>query len=139
MKIANAGGDQPGDGNQPGSGEASSPGEKDPGKDPSSGTNTTVSAPDKAVIKSAKSKKAGTVTIKMKSPKADGYEVACALSKKKLSKVKKYKTFTKTKFNVTKLKKGKTYFIKIRAFKKDAAGKRTYGKWSKVKKVKVKK
>jgi uncharacterized repeat protein (TIGR02543 family) len=121
---------------------------KNDGTDPASGSTgtdgknqnpgTTITAPAKAVIKSAKSKKAGAVTIKMKSPKADGYEVAYALSKKKLSKVKKFKTYTKTNFTIKKLKKGKTYFIKIRAFKKGADGKRIYGKWSKVTKIKVK-
>ena len=39
---------------------------------------------------------------------------------------------------IKKLKKKKTYFIRIRAYK-IADGKKVYGKWSSVKKVKVKK
>jgi uncharacterized repeat protein (TIGR02543 family) len=100
--------------------------------------NTGAIAPDKAVIKSVTNKKAGAITIKMKSPEADGYEVAYALSKKKLSKVKKFKTFTKTNFTIKKLKKGKSYFIKVRAYKL-SGGKKVYGAWSKAKKVKIKK
>ena len=35
------------------------------------------------------------------------------------------------------LKKGKTYFVRIRAYKK-VSGKKIYGKWSKIKKAKMK-
>ena len=41
------------------------------------------------------------------------------------------------KLTVKKLKKGKTYFVRIRAFQKTANGK-TYGSWSGVKKIKIK-
>lgn len=43
-----------------------------------------------------------------------------------------------TSVTLRKLKKKKTYFIRIRAYK-IADGKKVYGKWSSVKKVKVKK
>nr|MCR4689782.1 calcineurin-like phosphoesterase [Lachnospiraceae bacterium] len=70
--------------------------------------------------------------------KVDGYEVISATSKKKLAKVKKAKSFTKTTIKLTKLKKGKTYYIKVRAYKFDGEEK-VYGKWSRVKKIKIKK
>ena len=38
---------------------------------------------------------------------------------------------------IEKLKKGKTYFIKVRAYNKNADNSLVYGKWSKVKKVKI--
>ena len=43
-----------------------------------------------------------------------------------------------TSVTLRKLKKKRTYFIRIRAYKM-ADGKKVYGKWSLVKKVKVKK
>ena len=104
---------------------------------------TEIAIPGKVTIGSAKNNKKGTVTIKIKTkktdPKVEGYEVVSAISKKKLSKVKKGKTFKKASIKLTKLKKGKTYFIKVRAFNKDAEGKNVYGEWSKVIKIKVKK
>ena len=47
------------------------------------------------------------------------------------------KSFTATASTVKKLKSGKTYQVKVRAFKK-VSGKTYNGAWSKVKKVKVK-
>ena len=35
------------------------------------------------------------------------------------------------------LKKGKTYYVKVRGYKKDSTGNKKYGKYSKVKTVKV--
>ena len=36
-----------------------------------------------------------------------------------------------------KLKKGKTYYVRVRAYKKDSTGRKVYGKYSKVMKVKI--
>ncbi len=91
------------------------------------------------MIKSVKNNKTKNLTIKLKAMKADGYEVATATSSKKLKKAKKGKNFTKAKIVLKKMKKGKTYFIKVRAYNKDANGKKVYGKWSKVKRIKVRK
>ena len=38
---------------------------------------------------------------------------------------------------ITGLKKGKTYYVKVRAFKTDSAGRRIYGPYSSVKTVKI--
>lgn len=88
-------------------------------------------------VKNAKGKKA-VVTWKKVSGVA-GYQVWYSPSKKfkgaKKATVKKGKTVKKT---LTKLKKGTTYYVKVRAYKK--VGKKTYySAWSTVKSVKVKK
>lgn len=68
---------------------------------------------------------------------AAGYKVLYTTDKKFKKGVKTVST-KKTKCVSKKLKKGKKYFIKVRAFKKDKDGKTVYGKYSAVKKVKVK-
>lgn len=65
-----------------------------------------------------------------------GYQIQYATNKK-FKKAKK-KTVKSTFVTLKKLKKKKTYFIRIRAYK-IVVGKKVYGKWSSVKKVKVKK
>ena len=82
-------------------------------------------------------KKKMTVSWK-KDSKAGGYEIKYATSKKfkkaKTVKIKSYKTAKKV---ISKLKSKKTYYVKVRAFKK-VGGKTYYGSYSSVKKVKVK-
>ena len=41
--------------------------------------------------------------------------------------------------HVSGLTKGKTYYVKVRAYKTDSTGQAVYGKYSAVKKVKIKK
>ncbi|MCR4690572.1 MAG: DUF6273 domain-containing protein [Lachnospiraceae bacterium] len=123
--------------------------ETDPKTDPKTDPETDPTAqrevvtPHKVKLKSAKNNKKGTVTIKIKvrktDPKPEGYELASSTSRKKLTRVKKVKRFKKTSFKLRKLKKGKTYYIRVRAFNKDAEGNRIYGKWSKSKAVKIRK
>ena len=85
----------------------------------------------------AKSKKKATVTWK-KVAKATGYQVQYSVSKKFTNaKAKKIKGIKNTKITLTKLKAKKTYFVRIRTYRK--VGKVTYySAWSKVKKTKVK-
>jgi len=67
--------------------------------------------------------------------KASGYQFVYATNKK----VKKNKITTTVKKNsitIKKLKKGKTYYYKVRSFKVKN-NKKVYGKWSSVKKIKV--
>ena len=91
----------------------------------------------KAVIKSVKNKKGKKAVIRWKKVKgASGYQIAYAVNKK--FKKKKTKSVTKTTVTLKKLKKKKTYYIKVRAYKK-IKGEKVYGKWSNVKKVKIKK
>ena len=82
-----------------------------------------------------KTKKAKISWKKVKG--AAGYKVIYATDKKFKKGVKKIST-KKTKCVSKKLKKGKKYFVKVRAYKKDKTGKIVYGKYSAVKKVKVK-
>jgi uncharacterized repeat protein (TIGR02543 family) len=70
---------------------------------------------------------------------AKGYQIAYSTSKKFTKKTTKYKNTSGTSKTVTKLKPGKTYYVKTRAYKKDSAGKKVYGKYSKVRKLKLKK
>lgn len=90
---------------------------------------------DKIAFKSAKAgKKKATLKWK-KAAGAKKYQVYRA--NKKNGKFKKVVTVKKTSFVNKKLKKGKTYFYKVRAIAK-ADGKTYKGAFSKVKKVKVK-
>ena len=91
----------------------------------------------KVVISSIKNKKGRKIAISWKkTTKAKAYQVAYDTSKK--FKNKKTKKVTKSKITLTKLKIGKTYFIRVRAVTIES-GKKVYSKWSKVKKIKVKK
>ena len=71
---------------------------------------------------------------------ADGYEIAYSkgvnFGKKKTT-VKSYNA-AKNVRTIKKLKKGKRYFVKVRAYKMNGTQK-VYGKWSQVKVVKIKK
>lgn len=55
--------------------------------------------------------------------------------------MKSAKTVTSSKKTktISKLSKGKKYYVRVKAYKKDSTGKKVAGKWSKVKKVKVSK
>lgn len=80
----------------------------------------------------------GKLKIKWKKvPGADGYEIRYAANKK-VRKPKRKTTGSKT-LTVKKLKKGKTYYVKIRAYRTDSAGKKVYGAYSKTRKVKIEK
>ena len=98
----------------------------------------TVIAPKKAVLKKVKAtgKKKVKIIVKKTSEKINGYEVI--LSKKKNFKKAKKVTTKENVVTVKKLKAGKKYFVKVRAFKK-VGNKKIYGKYSTVKKVIVKK
>lgn len=91
---------------------------------------TKMKVPAKVKISSAKNLKGKKIAIKWKKvKKATKYQVKAVLGNKVIT-----KTTTKTSYTIKKLKKKKTYKIYVRAFNK--AG---YGKWSKAKKVTVKK
>ena len=98
----------------------------------------TAIAPKKAVLKKVKAtgKKKVKIIVKKTSEKINGYEVILS-TKKNFKKVKKVTTKENV-VAVKKLKAGKKYFVKVRAFKK-VGNKKIYGKYSTVKKVIVKK
>lgn len=92
---------------------------------------------------SLKAKADGTkikVTWKKQTKETSGYEVQYADNKKfkkaTTQKIKKNKTTSV--LLKKKIKKGKTYFVRIRSFK-TVSGKKIYSTWSKAKKVKIKK
>ena len=97
-----------------------------------------VAAPKKAVIKNVKAlgKKKVKVSVRKTSEKVSGYEIALS-TKKNFKNAKKVIT-KKNVVTVKKLKAGKKYFVKARAFKK-VGNKKIYGKYSTVKKVVIKK
>ncbi len=93
-------------------------------------------------ITSAKSAASGKVTVKWKkNAKATGYEIQYSTNKKfakAAAKSRKVKKASKTKEIISRLKKGKTYYVRARTYKK-VAGKTYYSGWSNKKKVKIKK
>ena len=95
-------------------------------------------APKKTVVKKVKAlgKKKIKITVKKSSEQVSGYEVILS-TKKNFKKAKKITT-KKNVVTVKKLKAGKKYFVKVRAFKK-VGNKKIYGNYSTVKKVIVKK
>jgi len=81
------------------------------------------------------------VTVKCKMVNSgDYYQIQYSLNKKFSKKQTKSKTlFAKTKTTLKGLKKGKTYYVRVRAYCVTFGGKIVYGKFSKVKKIKIKK
>ncbi len=98
-----------------------------------------LAKPAKAVISSLKSSKSKTFVVKWKKvTNAAGYQIVYSTSSKftgsKSTSVSK-SSLSKT---VKSLKSKKTYYVKVRAYRKDAKGNKIYGSYSAVKKVKVK-
>lgn len=99
----------------------------------------TLSKPGKVTISSLKSTKTKTMTVKWKKlSSVAGVQIRYAAN----SKFTGSKTVTASKSataaTIKGLKKGKTYYVKARAYKSDVKGNKIYGSYSTVKKVKVK-
>lgn len=107
--------------------------EKDPVTEPAK-----VSKPIKAKITKLTTNKKHQIKVTWKKQKAAGYQVCYSTTKAFKTKtrvlIKNSKTTSKT---ISKLKKGKTYYVKVRAYKV-FDGKRVYGSFSTVKKIKCK-
>lgn len=97
-------------------------------------TKVTVAKASVKTLKSSAKKKA-TVTVNSVSG-AKGYQIVYSRSKT-FSKKKTVTTTSKTK-TLTGLTSGKTYYVKVRAYKVDSTGKKVYGSYSTVKKITVK-
>ena len=97
-----------------------------------------VTEPAKVSGVKVKNNKKGKTTVSWKKVKdASGYELQYATSKKfKNSKMKGTK---KTTVTIKKLKKKKTYYFRVRAYRTIKGKEVVYGKWSGVKKIKIKK
>ena len=102
---------------------------------------TTVKKPAKAAIKKVKNykykKNSFTVSWK-KVSKARGYQVQIATNQK-FRKNKKTRNSYGRSYVFSKLKAGKTYYVRVRAYVYDDNYKKIYGSWSKTKKIKMKK
>lgn len=118
--------------------QTSSSGTGNAGKKQSTSSKTVkVKAPSKVKLTSAKNGKGKKLTVKWKKVTgAKGYQLQYAMNKK--FKKKKSVQTKKTKYTIKKLKKKKTYYIRVRAYKMNGK-KKVYGRWSTVKKVKIKK
>lgn len=95
--------------------------------------------PKKVSISSVKSSASGKMTVKIKkNSSASGYEIRYSL-KANMSSSKKT-SVTDTSKTISKLKKGKKYYVQVRMYQKESvSGKKSYGAWSKTKSVKIKK
>ena len=118
--------------------QTSSSGTGNAGKKQSTPSKTVkVKAPSKVKLTSAKNGKGKKLTVKWKKVTgAKGYQLQYAMNKK--FKKKKSVQTKKIKYTIKKLKKKKTYYIRVRAYKMNGR-KKVYGKWSTGKKVKIKK
>jgi hypothetical protein len=102
-------------------------------------TKTFNIVPKKATLSSVKSPKTKTVKVTWKKDsQATGYQIVYSTSSKfkssKTVNISKNSTTSKT---ISKLTKGKTYYVKVRSYK-TIDGKKVYGAYSTVKKIKCK-
>lgn len=90
----------------------------------------------KAVIKKLKKASKTKIKIYMKNTeKVKGYQILISTDKK-FKKNQKQVNTTKQSTIITKLKKGKTYYVKVRAYKWNGQ-KKVYGQYSNIKKIKM--
>ncbi|MGN0532455.1 MAG: fibronectin type III domain-containing protein [Eubacterium sp.] len=101
-------------------------------------TVSSVTKPNKVTIKTPTTNTKHQITIKWnKMSRVSGYQTQIC-SNKSCSKVIRTNSVTgysKTSYTAGNLKKGKTYYVRVRAFK-TVNSKRTYGAWSSVKSIK---
>jgi len=96
-----------------------------------------LTAPAKAKVSSATNSSSKAVTVKYgKVKNAGGYQIQYSTSSK--FKNPKTKSVTKTSAKITKLSKNKTYYFRVRAYRKYGSIK-VYGAWSNAKSVKIRK
>lgn len=96
-----------------------------------------VNTPKKVKIKLAKSTKQKKITYKWKKVNCTGYQYQWSTSKN-FKKNYLTKTTKNTSVTIKTSKSKKTYYVRVRAYVKHPNGTKYYGKWSTVKKVKVK-
>lgn len=96
-----------------------------------------VTNPRKVQTKLAKSTKKRKITFKWKKTTGTGYQYQWSTSKN-FKKNYLTKTTKKTSVTISTSKSRKTYYVRVRAYKTHSNGTKYYGKWSTVKKVKVK-
>lgn len=100
---------------------------------------TKVTKPAQVLSTSLEVSKKGQLTVSVKKVKgATGYEIAYSTNKKFPASATKKVRMTALKKTLKNLKSGKTYYVKIRAYKTDSSGNRVYGAYSVVKNISVK-
>lgn len=98
-----------------------------------------VKRPKKESTPSAVSKKSGQLQVKYKKISGvKGYQIGYSMKKDFSSGVKKINTSATSK-TIKNLKKGKTYYVRVRAYQVDSAGNKIYGAYSSKKRIKIKK
>ncbi len=100
---------------------------------------TKVDKPSKVKAPSLKSKKVGQLVVSFKKiAGVKGYEIAYSTNKKFPSSSTKKVVSASAKKTLKKLKSGKKYYVRVRAYKVDSTGKKIYGAYSKAESRKVK-
>lgn len=100
----------------------------------------TVTKPGKVTITSASNKSGRKAALKWKKIKnVAGYQISYSTSKKFTNSKKLTMKSSKTSNTISKLKKNKTYYFRMRAYKKNTDGSKLYGSYGSTKKVKIKK
>ncbi|MCM1256943.1 MAG: leucine-rich repeat protein [Roseburia sp.] len=98
-----------------------------------------VKKPGKVKSLSVKSKKTGKLLITYKKVKnASGYELSYSTTSGFKPKNTKKTYVSSLKKEIRKLKKGKTYYVRVRAYAEDSTGKKYYGGYSAKKRIKIK-
>ncbi len=102
-------------------------------------TKTFIIKPKKAAVKKLSSPKTRQlkVAIKQSAGGVTGYQITYSTSKKFTKKTTKSVRITSTSRTIKNLKKGKTYYVKVRAYKK-TGGVRYFSSYSAVKKLRIK-
>ncbi len=134
-----SGGQSTNPGITPGTGAAVNPVEKpDSGKQPAETEPAQPKKLGKPKVKKLKNKKGRKVTLILakKISGADGYQAAYAA--KPSMKGQKKKSFQGTSVTIKSLKKGKTYYFRVRAYTMKN-GKKVYGSWGSKKSIKIRK
>lgn len=96
-----------------------------------------VTVPKKVSNKSAKSKKSRRINYSFKKVSATGYQYQWSTHKNFKSNFLTKNTKS-TKITIKTAQSRRRYYVRVRAYKTEQGGKKIYGKWSNVKRVKVK-
>ena len=96
-----------------------------------------VTVPKKVSNKSAKSKKSRRITYSFKKVNATGYQYQWSTHRNFKSNFLTKNTKS-TKVTIKTAQSRRRYYVRVRAYKTERGGKKIYGKWSNVKRVRVK-
>lgn len=88
----------------------------------------TVKKASKPTLRSTKSRQLRVICKKVSG--AAGYQIRYSTSSRFTAKATRTVSQTKLTRTITKLKSGKKYYVKVRAYKVDSAGRKVYGAWS---------